>query len=144
MDKERLTRYLLNSVAVCVFIFSIGLSLYFLLNPHYFYTYHSYDAIKVVGEQYKEPSLNCTEIDKETAYNLNALHIQIYFFDCYMYNLPEYDPYIKEKNPFVYYIISNQGWFLLLYLIIFLLDEWHRYYYKKASYIRNAFHFFKH
>lgn len=147
MDKEKVSKNILNIIALGILIFSLLIGFYYVFNPHYFYVSHDpysmeLTQIRINDVDLIEPSLDCSGQTRHGDDKL--ISIQIYWKTCYMDNLPLSEPYIKQKNIYLYYIIANQWIILLLYLFIFLLDECHKYYYKKESYIRAIIRKYKH
>lgn len=148
MDKEKLTRSILMIIASCIFIFSITIGFYYVFHPHYFYTIEEPSYINITGLNTesisKEPILDCYDKFDKDSYTGTIVSVPIYFKKCYMYYLPINEPYIKEKNIYLYNIITYQWIFLLFYLLLFFLDESHKYYYKRKSYIRILIRKYKH
>lgn len=149
MDKEKLTRTFILSVALVIFLFSIYIVVYYASKPHYFYTVKDFEGLKLSEYNFsngvKEPVLDCNNSIDRNKHNGTILEIKLYFVKhCYMYNLPEDDPYIKGHNKYMYYVVTHEYLFILLYFIIFLLDELYKWYFNKASYLKDLIHFFKH
>lgn len=165
MDKEKGIGFLFKTIGIFVFIISIYVLYYLIINPHHFfvlnegnYTDNSeYCLDDNLEEEYNfgiisktycnnqtYPVLECKDISKFKYNNYkNVIGIKIFHKQCYMYNLPNKDPYVKESNKFVYFIVKNEVLIFLIYILIFILFDLYRYKYKNKSYIKKLYHLFK-
>ena len=167
MDKEYWINVIFKIIAVIVLIFALYITIYQIVNPNYFYTmssnseyincYLKNSSNNIIGfdkttysfcdynSSIKYPVLECDDSEKfkDVKYS-NVIHVKIYYKDCYMYNLPENNPYIIEENKLIYYSIKNQYLVVLFFMIIVFLNELYRYKYNRGSYIKKLYDKFKH
>ena len=104
----------------CLFLTIIAICMYAIFNPQYFHAVEGIDSNRmnyyIIDENIKEPILDCENYSyfEEKEYD-NVELVKIYWKKCAMYNLPENEPYIKNKNKFIWFITKYQ-----LFIIIFL------------------------
>ena len=92
--------------------------------------------IYYVDPEIEEPILECENIGEFQEKNyINVLKARIFWKECYIYNLPHNEPYLKKANKFVYYVTKYQGFIFLLYVLIYYLDMK---YVKKKNYLKDV------